>query len=184
MAFSILYGHSGPRAKAYNLGGIALYIDSFAEALGLKEFAIDPTRLQSVAAELIRPDFPHKDGVEKASPFKKVAHFFVHFVSIKPIIDPLPIEAVGLDIGNINNHQNVVVGYLMAIDALHGAEIYRDDDRKVTLTERIRVSKHFFRDFVEAYSSPIPRDDFKKTCLLFEQLAYRRNKDAPYDEVI
>jgi len=37
----------------------------------------------------MRQDFPHDDGLEKASPFKKAATFACFFISEKPVLDSL-----------------------------------------------------------------------------------------------
>ena len=71
----------------------------------------------------------------------------------------------------------------MAVDCLHGAELHKEGEIK-KLTEKIKVSYHFFQDFVEAYSAATPSNDFKTASLLFEQLAYKVNKGVSYPEVI
>ncbi len=182
MSFNILY-HEGVDVTA-NLYSIAVYVDSFAKQLGLKELQIDPQALTSVAAALLRPDFPHTDGIEKASPFKKAANFFVWFVAQKPILDELPVSLIGEELNGIPNHQNVIFAYHMAVDCLHGAKIHRKTGEIIELATKIKVSMHFFRDFVEAFSSAVPAYHFKIVSLLFEQLAYKGNKAASYTEVV
>lgn len=166
-----------------NVASIANYVDKFAKGLGLKSLGIDPNRLYSVAGSLVRPDFPHVDGIEKASPFKKAANFFVWFVAERPIVDEIPSAIIGADLSGIPNHQNVIFAYHMAVDCLENAQIFRKDS-VITLSERISVSRHFFCDFVEAYSAAVPMHDFKKLSLCFEQLAYCANPCASYDRVI
>lgn len=183
-AFDLLFR---PDATVWtNLTAIALYVDRFAKSLGLTELTADTSKLTSVAGALTRPDFPHADGLEKASPFKKAAHFFVWFVGQRPIIDELPAKIIGEDLAGIKNHQNAIFAYHLAIDCLEGAKIFRSDSNEepITLEKRIRVSYHFFRDFIEAYASAVPEHDFKKISLLFEQMAYRDNSDASYPQII
>lgn len=181
MSFKILY-QEGTDVAA-NLFSIAAYVDSFAKSLGLDQLNVDPVAFRSVAAALARPDFPHVDGLEKASPFKKAANFFVWFVASRPIIDPLPAEIITDSLKSINNHQNVIFAYHMAVDCLHGAELHKDGG-VVALTNKIKVSKHFFTDFLDTYSAATPQADFKPLSLLFEQLAYRANPGAPYPEIV
>jgi hypothetical protein len=180
MSFKILY-HGGDLSA--NLASIAVYIDSFAKSLGVTELNVDPAAFHSVAAALTRPDFPHKDGVEKASPFKKAANFFVWFVAARPILDELPDSLITPELKSIQNHQNVIFAYHMAVDCLHNAELHKNGE-VVILKNKIRVSVHFFHDFVETYSAATPQNDFKPVSLLFEQMAYKANPDAPYPEVI
>jgi hypothetical protein len=181
MSFKILY-QEGNNVQS-NLASVAVYIDSFAKNLGLDELSIDPQKLTTVAAALVRPDFPHVDGLEKASPFKKAANFFVWFVAARPILNELPEAIIGKDLKSISNHQNVIFAYHMAIDCLHGAELHRKDKVEI-LSTKIKVSQHFFIDFVEAYSAAAPVTHFQVASLLFEQLAYKYNKDASYPEII
>jgi len=181
MSFKILY-HSGGDLNA-NLASIAVYVDSFAKNLGITQLNVDLPAFRSVAAALTRPDFPHKDGVEKASPFKKAANFFVWFVASRPILDELPDTIITPELKSIQNHQNVIFAYHMAVDCLHGAELQKNG-QTVSLTNKIKVSLHFFHDFVEAFSTATPQTDFKPVSLLFEQMAYKANPTAPYPEVI
>lgn len=181
MSFSILYPEGGD--TAFHIYSIASYLDSFAEHLGLQSLDINPAALNQVASGLARPSFPHVDGVEKASPFKKAANFFVWFVASRPIVGPLPGHLTGPKLGSIDNHQNVIFAYHMAVDCLHGASL-RKNGEVIVLTRRIKVSKHFFRDFVEAFSAATPVHHFQVVSLLFEQLAYKVNRKASYPEIV
>jgi len=188
MSFKILY-HEGTDITA-NLFSMAVYVNSFAKSLGIEHLNVDSGAFQSVAAALIRPDFPHLDGIDKASPFKKAANFFVWFVAEKPIIDEIPCTIILddskktlINLTKIQNHQNVIFAYHMAIDCLCGADLHKNG-KVFVLKNKIKVSRHFFCDFVHAYSTATPLNDFKPVSLLFEQLAYKANPDAPYPETI
>ena len=124
MSFKILY-HEGNDIVA-NLYSIAVYVNSFAKSLGLQELNVSGAAFQQVAAALIRPEFPHRDGVEKASPFKKAANFFVWFVATKPLLDELPTTIITPELKRIPNHQNSIFAYHMAVDCLHGAELHKN----------------------------------------------------------
>jgi hypothetical protein len=185
MSFKLLYQEG--LTQGHHLAIVAIYVDNFAKGLGLKQLNVDPAAFNQVAAALMRPDFPHVDGLQKASPFKKAANFFVWFVASKPIVDPLPLSIITPDLQKIENHQNVILAYHMAVDCLHNAELHKVNvkgSEVVKLERKIRVSNHFFQDFVEAYSAATPSNDFKSVCLMFEQLAYKYNPKAPYSEVI
>ncbi len=166
MSFKILYQDGNVAANLYS---IAAYVDAFAEALGLKELNVNPIAFSAVAAALGRPDFPHRDGVEKASPFKKAANFFVWFVAEKPIIDDLPPTIIPPELKSITNYQNAIFAYHMAIDCLHGAELHKNG-KIVILKNKIRCSSHFFYDFIDTYSAAVPSVHFKPLSLLFEPL--------------
>jgi hypothetical protein len=181
MSFKILY-KEGQNFQG-EVTSMALYVNDFAKGLGIKELNVNPQAFYEVASALLRPDFPHKEGMEKASPFKKAAHFFVWFVASRPILDELPAEIITPQLKSIPNHQNVIFAYHMAVDCLHEAELHKNGD-KVKLANRITVSEHFFSDFVETFSAAVPMTHYKPVTLLFEQLAYKANPSAPYDETI
>jgi hypothetical protein len=179
MSFKILYQEGS--GVAQNLYTVGAYINGFAKGLGIKALNINPDGLRMLAAALASPDFPHRDGVAKASPFKKAGNFFVWFVASKPIVDELDVQIITPELRSIPNHQNVIFAYHMVADCLQGAELHKNGT-VVTLKNRIKVSNHFFHDFVDAYASAVPQQDFKSATLLFEQLAYKVNPDAPYEE--
>jgi len=186
MSFSILYQEGGDVQS--HLSSLAVYLDSCAKGMGIERLQVDPTKLTAVAASLLRPDFPHKDGLEKASPFKKAANVFVWFVAERPVIEPLPEEIVGKQLSSISNHQNVVMAWMMCMRCLRDATLYKEneagEDTVVILSSPIKVSKHFFCDFVDAFSCAVPAYHFHIVSLLFEQMAYKTNLGASYPETV
>jgi hypothetical protein len=179
MSFCIL----DPKDSISNYRAIVTYIDNFAKECGISNLTLDERALLSVSSALEPETFPHVDGVHKASPFKKASYFFVWFVALRPILEPLPLSIIPKDIQNIDNHQNVILGYHFATKALHKATIKKPEG-EIILNNRIRVSNHFFKDFIEAYQAPTPESHFKMTSLLFEQLAYKANPNVAYKEII
>ena len=179
MSFRILYQEG--RSLQAEVASMAVYVNAFARNLGIAELNVNPNAFNQVAAALVRPDFPHKEGLEKASPFKKAANFFVWFVAARPIIDELSTDIITPELKSIPNHQNVIFAYYMAVDCLHGADLHKNG-HVIKLENKIRVSKHFFTDFVETYSASVPMVHYKPASLLFEQLAYKANPKAPYPE--
>jgi len=184
MGFPILYPKD--ESQGSNLASIAVYLNAFSNGLGLGKGAlqINTEALMQVINCLSPNEFPHVDGLDKASPFKKAANFFVWFVCCKPIVNSLPAEIIGQKLHSIENHQNVILAYHIAVDALHEATLQRCDGKSITLTNRIRVSEHFFVDFVEAFCVSVPSQNFKVASLLFEQLSYKVNPSASYPEVV
>ena len=181
MGFNVLYNSGGNVYQ--NAANIAVYINAFAEKLVGSPIQIDLDALTQVASALQQPDFPHIDGVDKASPFKKAANFFVWFVCCRPIISELPASIIGTDLNGIGNHQNVIFGYDFAVSCLEGATLHKKNEI-VTLDNRIKISYHFYRDLIEAFAAPTPSSHFKIASLLFEQLAYKANPGAAYTETI
>ena len=158
---------------------ILSYIDAFAETLEM-EFLIDTQIVESIVSGM-NYDFPHKDGCENASPFKKVANFATYFIAERPIKSLFPdsYSINGTSLNQIKNHQNAILAYHIAVDCLHNATIERDND-KTYLKNRIIVSRHTYIDIVECLAMATPQSHFKSTSILFEQLAYRSNPEASY----
>ncbi len=180
MPFSLLYPDGlDPRCHAAHL---ALYLQGWAEGLNIPRIDIDLAALERVCQELAHPAFPHIDGLEGASPFKKVAHFFVWFVHHKPVIGPLPQDLIGIELSRLQNHQNVFFAYNFATACLQNATLQKADG-EVKLVNRIRISHHTLCDLTDAFGVVVPHEHFKPICLLFEQMAYKANPKAPYPEV-
>jgi len=174
-ALRLLYGND----VNADLRNVLLYMNGFATGAGVSgTLDVDLTKLGSVLRG-IRLDFPHRDGLEKASVFKKVANFIANFVAERPIVSPFPIGSLAPEILEIPNHQNAVVAFELGIEALHLATVNRSD-RDVILDKRICVSPHSLADIIEALCEVTPNLHFKLVSVLLEQLAYRANPQASY----
>lgn len=160
------------------------YVNNITKAFGLTDIEIDENAFDKIVNK-INGDFPHSDGVEQASIFKKAAYFLTHFISSKPIITEFKPEHKfiigGYDLSRIKNAQNAAVGYLFAIDLLHGAVIHREDGSKRTLDNRIGISAHSFIDIIDTLSNITIEHHWKFVSVFLEQLAYKDNPDASYE---
>jgi len=177
-----------PRTILYSEFGLVdmiEYLDAFTEIMEMPSILVSGNGFVDVVKNMREKKFPHKDGLDKASPFKKVAFFVTCFMEVSPINQSFPKHKVG-DLMEIDNHQNAIFAYQLALDALHGAKFIRNGGDEVTLVNRIKVSRHSHVDIIDALSSAAPKktDDltgyFKMTSVLFEQLAYRENPAASY----
>jgi hypothetical protein len=179
--YNILY--SGD--QHYDLINLFTYMDSFAKNIGFNRFDISAGACQSVLSGM-KQDFPHKDGLHKASPFKKISNFITNFIVAQPIKSEFPDTLVinGHKLNEIKNHQNAIIAFHIAVDSLENAIIYGKDDTKIELKNKIIVSEHTYFDIIDTLSNVRPIDHFKIVTLLFEQLAYRFNEDASYPPVI
>ncbi len=175
MAFSLLYSDVDDI-------GLFSYVDALAERLGMQHLDVDPGGCIGALASMKR-EFPHTDGMDKASPFKMVAHFATHFVAASPILEGILSAEFG-EISKLPNHQNAIIAYEIGADSLHGAEIIRGDGSKIILENRIHLSKHSYCDVIDALGILVPVNHFKLVSVLFEQLAYRANPDASYELVM
>ena len=154
-------------------------IDGFAEGFDLSNLSIDLDKIEEILRGM-RESFPAQGGSDAASPFKKAANFMCYFIAERPVKNPFPDDVVGTTISCIANHQNVMIGLHIAIDALHNATIDRTD-RKITLSNRIQMSRHSYIDTIQACASVTPSSHFHLVSVFLEQLCYRFNPDASYE---
>ena len=123
----------------------------------------------------MRQDFPHREGMAKASPFKKAANFACYWAASKPItMEPEPFPNV-----------NAYFALMVAVRSLRDARLdgHEDADSR-TLTNRIALSKHSLIDITEALSTAVPNQSFKLVSVLFEQMAYKTNPNCQYPNVL
>jgi len=147
------------------------------------DISIDVQKIKSIA-QGIRRDFPHNDGLEQASVFKKVANFITYFVAEKPILETFKNPSLSPEILKINNYENSIVALLIGLAALHNSKIYKNenssDKEEVCLNNPIELSKHSFVDLVDALSNITPQTHFKLLTVLLEQLSYKTNPECQY----
>ncbi len=161
-----------------------LSILAFLEGVGYnhegESISIDIPKLRSILNG-IRQDFPHKDGLEKASIFKKVATFMVCFIAERPIQSKITsIGSMPAELFVISNHINTLVALFIGFAALHGASIHYSDGTTKLISNKIKLSKHSFVDLVDALSAATLTTHFKMASVLLEQLVYKSNPDCQY----
>jgi len=158
---------------------VLTFINNFFDGLGVQSVNVDIDKVDSILRSM-RLDFPHKDGLENASPFKKAANFICYFVAEKPVITTIPSEILGQEFLEIKKEPtNAIVALEVAIEALHGAEIYREDGQ-CTLSKKIKLSNHSYIDIADALCNITPNTHFRLVSVLLEQMAYKSNPDCQY----
>ncbi|MGJ7570873.1 hypothetical protein ACSFBX_10085 [Variovorax sp. RB2P76] len=162
------------------------YVDSYTAGIGVKNVIIDSGVVFSVVSGC-KLDFPHIDGIEKASTFKKVANFICFFISQRPLRDPFPASVVGERLAKVDNHQNAIIAFALAMDALERSVVHKKQPsgeiEPFQITSRIEVSPHSYRDIVEALATATPATHFKLVTVLLEQLVYKTNPNCQYVHV-
>lgn len=158
---------------------IASFIDAYCQGRGLKpgQVDFDWQKLRSIIGILYQ-NFPHCDGRDEASPFKRVASLVTYFAAERVIASSFPPEILGNDLSRIENATNAVVAHRLSVKALHGAVIRYGTTGEFLLVNPIRVSRHYYRDLIEALSMVNPQSHFKLVSLIYESLAYRANPNA------
>lgn len=140
--------------------------------------SIDVQKIESIVRG-IRSDFPHNDGLNESSAFKKVALFISYFVAERPILEPFKESNLDRDILKINNYENSIIALLIGLFALHKAVIFQNE-QTVYLINPIELSKHSLIDLVDALANITPQNHFKLLTVLLEQLSYKTNTHCQY----
>ncbi len=175
MPFNILYSTEVDQ----DLLSLLKYVNDFTKGIGENEVEINVDKCRSLL-EMMRQDFPHRDGLEKASVFKKVAYFMCYFIGEGPILRPFSSSNIGDEMSGMRNHQNAIVAMQLAIDSLHGAVVGENTDTQNKLTNRIQLSAHSYWDIIDAIKAPTHNTHFNMLCVLLEQLSYKTNPDCQY----
>ena len=162
---------------------ILAFIDGFASDFCDEPISIDIQKIESIV-QGIRRDFPHKDGLDEASVFKKIANFISYFVAEKPIHHPFKNSSIPERILEINNYENAIVALLIGLSALHESEIHQKEGDNKLLSNPIELSEHSFIDLIDAISNITPQNHFKLLTVLLEQLAYKTNPSCQYEAKI
>ena len=118
--------------------------------------------------------FPHDDGMDQASPFKKAAAYLCHWLAAKPIImKPDPYGDV-----------NAKVGLHVALRSLEGSSLTMNGKRH-TITAPLELSEHSLLDIVDALTHcEKPVASFKFVAVLLEQITYKTNPHCQYPDVL
>ena len=164
-----------------DLVNVLAYINDFTKGLGITPALLDPAIVQRVVRSC-KLDFPYEEGISKASAFKKVANFVCHFVAERPMTSPFPAEIIGPELAKIDNHQNAMVAFAIAVRCLNGSTIRRKDGAKA-VSNPIEYSLHSYVDIIDALSILVAQQHWKLVAVLFEQLVYKTNKDCQYDVI-
>jgi len=160
--------------------GLLQYINEFTKGLGVSDVLVDDQVIFSVLNGM-KADFPHVDGIDKSSVFKKLANFLTYFIAEAPIVSTFPASVIGEDLANIPNHQNVIVGLHVVFDNLHGASIERAGESQLSIINRVELSKHSYIDLVDALKRVTPFTHYHIVTILLEQLVYKSNPNLQYD---
>lgn len=154
------------------------YINRATKAMGINGVRTDTDALWSVCVGM-RADFPHVDGLEKASWFKKAANFVAHFLAFQPIKTPVP---PSMKLGALENpNLNAIIAFGVAIECLNKSTVHREDG-SFPLDNQIFLSDHSYIDIIDALSKGVtPHDHYKLLAVFFEQLTYKCNPDVEYN---
>ncbi len=176
MSFNILYS----TAPELDLVSLLKYINNYTADLGEGIIEVDVDQCLAIL-RWMRQDFPHKDGLDEANVFKKVAYFMCYFIGERPILNTFSEDNIGEDLAGMANHQNAMVALHIAIDSLQGAVVKSNTDEPVEIVNRIVLSSHSYKDIIDAIKSISHVSHFKLLAVFLEQLAYKTNPNCQYD---
>lgn len=158
---------------------ILRHINDATHAMGIRNVQIDTRALWGVCMSM-RTGFPHVDGLDKASSFKKVANFVACFLAILPIKTPVP---QSMKLGALESpNLNAIIAFDIAVACLNASTIHRKDG-SFPLRHPISLSDHSYIDIIDALSKGVtPHDHYKLLAVFFEQLTYKCNPDLEYND--
>jgi hypothetical protein len=156
---------------------ILSYINEFTKEIGLRKVQIESQKVFEVCVHM-RQEFPHIDGLEKASVFKKAANFVAWFIACEPIKTNFPPNSIRGLKGDFN--PNAVIAFDIALNCLNDSGIAsKTGDLKVS--NKIVVSDHSYADIIYALSQGItPESHYHLLAVFFEQLTYKTNPHCEY----
>ena len=154
------------------------FVDQFTLNMGISNVMVD-TRTVNRIVRSCKQDFPHKGGVTKASAFKQVANFVCYFIAERPLTEPFPKEIIGNELAEIENHQNAMIAFALAEEALNNSTIEKETG-VVSVINRIQYSRHSYIDIINALSNISPSAHFHLLSVFFEQMVYKTNSDCQY----
>lgn len=158
---------------------VMTYIDEFTKVANYPRLSISDNKIRELIAGC-RKDFKK---YKNPSAFNRLANFLVHFVATQPLSDAFPRKLIGNELADIGNHQNAIIAFNLAIKALEGAVIHRQDgDRE--LNNPIQLSRQSYIDIIYALSDTNHLAGFKLVTVLLEQMAYKANPDCQYQPLL
>ncbi len=175
-----------------DINNVLTYIDSFVkqfkkEGFNACEVVIDIKKLEEVLKQMAL-NFPHCDGLESASPFKKASNFVSWFMAIRPIEKHFLEKSDSILLSQYDI--NAIISLQIAIGALYGSTIKNEKVLKV-ISEYLYLSDHSYFDILEAIEDSCTNENSEKVeplnqkmlSVLFEQIVYKTNPHCqyPYD---
>ena len=184
MSLRLLFNDSTTGPEEDTLSVLA-FINNFFDGIGVINAQVNTSKITGIMHGM-RDDFPHVDGLEGSSPFKKAANFLCYFIAEAPISTKLPdeLKQPESEMGRMlkelpSDPTNAIVAFEIVCQALHTANLERKDGTK-TLDNKIQLSNHSYIDVIGALSNASPNAHFALVAVLLEQMAYKTNPECQY----
>ncbi len=166
--------------KSRDLINILAYIDEYALKLSIDQLQINIEEMKKVI-EGMRFPFPHVDGIEDASAFKKVSNFLSWFLALKPIKTQLPKYIFSKELPECDI--NAVIAFDISLIALERSIIHqKKGNGDFVVSNPIFLSEHSYLDILEALNEDNikPETHQKIFSVFLEQLVYKTNPECQY----
>ena len=184
MSLRLLFNDSTTGPEEDTLCVLA-FINNFFDGIGVTDVQVNISSITAIMNGM-RADFPHVDGLEGASPFKKAANFLCYFVAESPVSTKLPdeLKQAETEMGGMlkklpADPANAIIAFEIVCEALHTASLERKDGIK-TLDNKIQLSNHSYVDVIGALSNITPLTSFALVAVLLEQMTYKTNPECQY----
>ena len=157
---------------------ILQYIDKFTLSIGFEDIQINSSQVVEVCVKM-RQKFPHLDGLEQSSTFKKVANFVAWFIALSPVKSEFPANSITGLAGKYN--PNAVIAFDIAITCLENSTIHSITGDRI-VSNPLYVSDHSYADIICALSQADLKPDthYHLLAVFFEQLTYKSNPQCEY----
>lgn len=175
-----LYNNEDDGGVTKDVRHAAAFINNYTATLGLKDLNLDLDKLNAILMS-VRMDFPHVDGLNGASPFKKAAYFLCWFIAESPVHSSFENCHLGPMFDNMEGRTNVIIAFELVRAALFEATLICNG-KKIVLEREITLSSHSYVDIIEALSGITPQYHFKMVSVLLEQMVYKVNPGCQYKE--
>ena len=159
------------------------FINDFTKSIGETRVDVDISKVHTLIKIAVQNEHYVNGDVEGASVFKKISSVVASFIANQPIESKFAEENIGKELHRINNCENIILAFEVAVYSLHNATIHRSDGKEVTLCNKIRLSTHSYIELIDALSGVTPSSGLLLVSVLLEQMAYRANPECSYPQM-
>lgn len=159
----------------------------------VRDMRVDTAQVEAIVYA-INENFPHCDGVEAASGFKKAANLVAHIVNMQPILEVEFIDDIDQHYLHKNSHvlakydPNAVFALHLAIALLQNHSMFRTDGHNIRPEDinKIALTKHSYLDILNVLSTLKiqPKEHFALITLVLEQTFYKTNPNCQYNDFV
>lgn len=190
MRYNMLYKGSKEEQTITFLSILEAFTDSFihGDVTQVETIKVDSAIVDTLIYAINESEFPHIDGLDASSAFKKASHLITYIIEMQPITGVIFKD-------EIDNHYsfthvlndfnpNAVFALHLGISLINNHEMDKGNGEKVQPSDVIAVTEHSYYDILGALSesSISPSMHYSLIALLLEQMFYKTNPKLQYDD--